>query len=89
MMTMPTISNQNGAFPLLRKTELRRLLTEKQLQAIASALAPEQQALIFEVYRAYAARAGAKAKKDATAEANEPMQEKQGTEAEPSTDKKE
>ena len=34
MMTMPTISNQNGAFPLLRKTELRRLLTEQQLQQL-------------------------------------------------------
>ena len=34
MMTMATISNQNGAFPLLRKTELRRLLTEQQLQQL-------------------------------------------------------
>jgi len=34
MMTMPAISNQNGAFPLLRKTELRRLLTEQQLQEL-------------------------------------------------------
>src|SRR6059058_192988 len=34
MMTMPTMSNQHGAFPLLRKTELRRLLTEKQLQQL-------------------------------------------------------
>ena len=34
MMTMPIITNQNGAFPLLRKTELRRLLTEQQLQEL-------------------------------------------------------
>ena len=34
MMTTPTISNQNGAFPLLRKTELRRLLSEQQLQEL-------------------------------------------------------
>jgi CRP-like cAMP-binding protein len=31
---MTTLTNQNGAFPLLRQTELRRLLTEQQLQEL-------------------------------------------------------
>lgn len=34
MMTMPTVSKQDGAFPLLRQTQLRRLLTEQQLQEL-------------------------------------------------------
>ena len=33
-MTTPTTTNQNGAFPLLRQTQLRRLLTEQQLQEL-------------------------------------------------------
>ena len=34
MTTMATISNHNGAFPLLRQTKLRSLLTEQQLQEL-------------------------------------------------------
>src|SRR5437870_13002221 len=34
MTTMATISSQNGAFPLLRQTKLRTLLTEQQLQEL-------------------------------------------------------
>lgn len=34
MMTMPPLSNRHGGFPLLRQTELRRLLTEQQLQEL-------------------------------------------------------
>src|SRR2546427_1968827 len=34
MTTMTTLSSQNGAFPLLRQTKLRTLLTEQQLQEL-------------------------------------------------------
>jgi len=34
MTTMATISNHNGAFPLLRQTKLRSLLAEQQLQEL-------------------------------------------------------
>jgi CRP/FNR family transcriptional regulator len=34
MTTMTTLSSQNGAFPLLRQTKLRKLLTEQQLQEL-------------------------------------------------------
>jgi CRP-like cAMP-binding protein len=34
MMSTTALTNHNGAFPLLRQTELRRLLTEQQLQEL-------------------------------------------------------